>query len=114
MRQYFPESTFRILMTAILIVSCGPIVCADSLTIELKESATVYSPQVLLRDVAKVKSRSFSDQTAAEAVELRLLDLSVDEQTITAGSVTSRLVLAGWSVDEIRIVGAPEVRVAFP
>ena len=113
MRQYFPESTFRILMTAILIVSCGPIVCADSLTIELKESATVYSPQVLLRDVAKVKSRSFSDQTAAEAVELRLLDLSVDEQTITAGSVTSRLVLAGWSVDEIRIVGAPEVKVAF-
>lgn len=113
MRQRIHKSCFRMLLTAMMVVTCGPIVCADTLTIELNESATVYSPQVLLRDVAKVKSRSFSDQTAAEAVELRLLDLTVDEQTITAGSVTSRLVLAGWSVDEIRVVGAPEVRVTF-
>lgn len=113
MRQNFLRSSFRMLLTAMMIVSCGSIVGADILTIELKEKATVYSPQVLLRDVAKVKSRSFSDQTAAEAVELRLLDLTDDEETINAGSVTSRLVLAGWSVDDIRIVGAPEVRVAF-
>ena len=113
MRQFFPESLFRMLFSALLIASCGSTLRADSLTIELKDTATVYSPQVLLRDVAKVKSRSFSDQTAAEAVELRLLDLSTNEQTISAGSVTSRLVLAGWSIDEIRHVGAPEVRVAF-
>lgn len=107
------KSSFPMVLTAIIIGCCGPIVCADSLTIELKESATVVSPQVLLRDVAKVKSRSFSDQAAAEAVELRLLDLALDEETINVRSVTSRLVLAGWSIGEIRIVGGPEVRVSF-
>jgi flagella basal body P-ring formation protein FlgA len=113
MRQTLLKSMFRILLTAIAFIVGGPVVCADILTIELKESATVFSPQVLLRDVAKVKSRSFSDQTAAEAVELRLLDLSVDEETISVQSVTSRLVLAGWSIEEIKVFGAPEVRVSF-
>jgi flagella basal body P-ring formation protein FlgA len=113
MRHTFLKSSFRMMLTAILVVVGGPVVCADILTIELKESETVFSPQVLLRDVAKVKCRSFSDQTAAEAVELRLLDLSVDEETITAQSVTSRLVLAGWSIEEIQVFGAPEVQVSF-
>ncbi len=107
------KSSLRTLLTAMILVACGSLACADILTVELKESATVFSPQVLLRDVAKVKSRSFSDQTAAEVVELRLLDLTADEQTITAGSVTSRLVLAGWSIDEIRIIGSPAVHVSF-
>jgi flagella basal body P-ring formation protein FlgA len=113
MNRTFPGFSFRMLLPVVMIVVCGPIVCADLLTIELKETATVFSPQVLLRDVAKVKSRSFSDQAAAEAIELRLLDLAVTEETISERSITSRLVLAGWSIEEIRIIGSPEVRVSF-
>lgn len=113
MNQTLFKSTLRILLTALLIVACHGTGRADVLTIELKETATVFSPQVLLRDVARVKSRTFSDQAAAEAVELRLLDLAAGEETISARSITSRLVLAGWSLEEIRIIGAPEVHVSF-
>ncbi len=113
MKQTCFRSTFRMLLTAMAVVSYGQSVCAEILTIELEETATVLSPQVLLRDIAKVRSRSFSDQTAAEAVELRLLDLSVDEETINTRSVKSRLVLAGWLVEEIQISGAQECRVSF-
>lgn len=113
MKQTFLKSSIQILLTAVMIVSCSQPVCADVVTIELKEAATVLSPQVLLRDVARVKGRSFSDQTAAEVVELRLLDLSVAEETINVQSITSRLVLAGWLLEDIQFIGAPEVRVSF-
>ena len=113
MKQNFLKSMPRLLQTAAVLVACCHSVCADELVIELKNVATVFSPQVLLRDVAKVKSRSVSDQIAAEALELRLLDLTVPDETISARSITTRLVLAGWLVEEIRIIGSPEVRVSF-
>ena len=113
MKPYFPESITRLLQLAVVIVACSQTILAEELIIELKDVATALSPQVLLRDVAKVKSRSISDQMAAEAIELRLLDLTVPEETIKARSITTRLVLAGWLVDEIRITGSPEVRVSF-
>lgn len=113
MKQVFLNSSFRTLLVVMIIAVSGPLACADNLIIELKETVTVYSPQVLLRDIATVKSRSFSDQRAAEAVELRLLDLVADEEIISVRSVRSRLVLAGWSVEEIQIFGPAEVRVSF-
>lgn len=107
------KSWSSLLQTAVVITVCCHTACAAELVIELNDVATVFSPQVLLRDVAKVKSRSVSDQIAAEAVELRLLDLTVPHETISARSITTRLVLAGWLVEEIRIIGSPEVQVSF-
>ena len=113
MRKNFGKSLSRLLQIAVVMIVCCQTVFAAELIIELKDVATVFSPQVLLRDVARVKSRSVSDQIAAEALELRLLDLTVPDETINARSITTRLVLAGWLVDEIRVIGSPEVRVSF-
>lgn len=113
MKQVLINSSYRTLLMAMLSAICGPLASADVLVIELKEKAAVYSPQVLLRDIAKVKSRSFSDQAAAEAVELRILDLVADEETISDRSIKSRLILAGWPIEDIQIYGPSEVRVSF-
>lgn len=113
MIQTVRELSFRTLLTAVMMTMGSHLLAGELLTIELKESATVVSPQVLLRDVAKVRSRAFSDQLAAEAIELRLLDLALEEETISARSITSRVVLAGWSINDIRITGAKEVRVSY-
>lgn len=113
MKQNLPGSLSCLLQAAVVIVASCQMVCADEVLIELKDVATVFSPQVLLRDVAKVRSQSVADQVAAESVELRLLDLTVPEETISARSITTRLVLAGWPIEEIRIIGSPEVRVTF-
>lgn len=108
-----PGTLSRLLITACAIFGCCRFVSAEQLTIELKDVATVFSPQVLLRDVAKVKSRSVSDQIAAEAIELRLLDLTVPEETINSQSIITRLILAGWLIEDVRVIGSPEVRVSF-
>lgn len=113
MKQNLPGSLSCLLQAAAVIVACCQMVFAEEVLIELKDVATVFSPQVLLRDVAKVRSRSVADQVAAESVELRLLDLTVPEEIISARSITTRLVLAGWPIEEIRIIGSPEVRVTF-
>jgi flagella basal body P-ring formation protein FlgA len=107
------KSLSRLLQIVVVMMACCHTVSAAELVIELKDVATVFSPQVLLRDVAKVKSLSVSDRIAAEAVELRLLDLTVPDEAISARSITTRLVLAGWLVEEIRVIGSPEVRVSF-
>lgn len=98
---------------ALMIVVGSQSLHAEELVVELKDEVTVYSPQLLLRDVATIKSRSFSDQAAAEALELRLLDLTASDESIDARSVTTRLVLAGWSFEDVRISGASAVRVSF-
>ena len=113
MKKNFRKSLSRLLQIAVVMMACCHTVFAAELIIELKDVATVFSPQVLLRDVARVKSRSVSDQIAAEALELRLLDLTAPDETISARSITTRLVLAGWLVEEIRVIGSPEVRVSF-
>ncbi|MFO1000829.1 MAG: flagellar basal body P-ring formation chaperone FlgA [Planctomycetaceae bacterium] len=113
MSQPLPRFSVRTLLTVIVTITCSQLMGGDLLTIELKQTATVVSPQVLLRDVAKVRSRAFSDQMAAEVIELRLLDLAFEEETINAQSIRTRIVLAGWSIDDIRIIGAKEVRVSY-
>lgn len=87
--------------------------CAAELLVELQDVTTVRSTQVLLRDVAKLTCEDPAMLANAEAVEVRLLDLTHESEDVTAWTVKSRLVLAGWSLPQFSITGSPLTKVLF-
>ncbi len=88
-------------------------VAADKLLIQLEPSAFVTSTQVLLGDVATVTSADSARKSAAESVEIRLLDVLDESENISAKSIRTRLVLAGWDLDEFSMAGAGSVDVSY-
>lgn len=109
-------SVFRIqaaLFVCGLVAASSLRASAGEMLIQLNSSATVTSTQVLLRDVATVTSADTARKGAAEALEIRLLDILNESEAVTAKSIRTRLVLAGWDLDEFRLSGAPSVEVSF-
>jgi flagella basal body P-ring formation protein FlgA len=86
---------------------------AAQMIIQLRETATVRSTQVLLRDVAKVTCQDSSQQAKLESQEIRLLDLTQGTASITKMSVRTRLALAGWNLSHVRLTGPSTVLVSF-
>ncbi len=96
-----------------IVFSQALIAATAVLQIELRDSATVRSTQVLLGDVAELTCKDTPTLARAEQLELRLLDLTRDSEEVTAMSISLRLVLAGWSVEEFSITGSKSVTVTF-
>ena len=102
-----------VLLVCGLVVSSSLRASAGEIRIRLNPSATVTSSQVLLGDVATVTSVNASRKREAEALEIRLLDLLNESEAVTAKSIRTRLVLAGWDLDEFSLAGAASVEVSY-
>jgi flagella basal body P-ring formation protein FlgA len=100
-----------VICSSVFFVSSGS--CSE-LVIELRPQSTVRSTQVLLRDVAKLTCADAVRLAHAESIELRLIDLTQgDTATINRFTLNSRLILAGWSYDQFKMVGPEAVFVTY-
>lgn len=102
-----------VLLVCALAVSSSLRASAGEILIQLNPSATVTSSQVLLGDVATVTSANTVRKGEAEALEIRLLDPLNESEAVTAKSIRTRLVLAGWDLDEFSLAGANSVEVSY-
>ena len=103
----------RAVLLACSLTAWGNFCAAEDVLIRLKPTATVTSTQVRLGDVATITAANSARKKEAEELEVRLLDILNESEAVSAKSVRTRLVLAGWDLDEFRIGGADSVTVSY-
>lgn len=86
---------------------------ADEIRIQMKEAAAVHGSQVLVSSIATVSCSNPVLREAVENAEVKLLDLTLPSELISRRAVTTRLVLAGFQMDDLNISGAERTVVAF-
>ncbi len=86
---------------------------AAEIQIQLNETAVVSSEKVLLSSIATVLCSDPVRVKEVEAVELKLLDLTLPSETISKRFVHIRLIIAGFRMEDLRISGADQTVVTF-
>ena len=86
---------------------------ADDIRIEMKDTAAVHGSQVLVSSIATVSCSNPTLRNAVENAEVKLLDLTLTSEMVSRRALTTRLVLAGFPMDDLRITGAEQTVVAF-
>lgn len=114
MSSMFSVRSFHILamLFAGLSSVASPIIAAE-IRVQLRETAIVNSNQVLLSSIATIDCSDLIQKAEVENVELKLLDLTQPSELISQRFVTIRLVVAGFSMDELKVSGASQTVVVF-
>jgi len=93
--------------------ACFSNAIADEIRIQMKEAAAVHGSQVLVGSIATVSCNDPILRDAVENAEVKLLDLTLPSEIVSRRSLTTRLVLAGFLMDDLKISGAAHTVVAF-
>lgn len=113
------QPSIQIFVAIAAVFACiGPAMCpseatADEIRIQMKETAAVHGSQVVVASIATVSCSDPIQKGAVENAEVRLLDLTLPSEMISRRSLTTRLVLAGFPMDDLKITGAEHTIVAF-
>jgi flagella basal body P-ring formation protein FlgA len=106
-------SAIAIVCACIVSDACFSKAPADEIRIQMKEAAAVHGSQVLVGSIATVSCSDPIQRGAVENAEIKLLDLTLPSEMISRRSLTTRLVLAGFPMDDLKISGAEHTIVAF-
>ena len=93
--------------------ACFSNAIADEIRIQMKEAVTVHGSQVSVGSIATVSCSDPIQRDAVENAEVKLLDLTLRSEMVSRRSLTTRLVLAGFRMDDLKISGAEQTVVAF-
>ncbi len=88
-------------------------VSADDIRIQMKDAAAVHGSQVLVSSIATVSCSNPILRSAVENAEVKLLDLTLPSEMVSRRALTTRLVLAGFPMNDLKISGADQTVVAF-
>jgi flagella basal body P-ring formation protein FlgA len=107
--------TSRIIALTMIFAAVGSVksLSAADIVILLHENAKVHSEDIQLRDIAKIRHR---DRKTVQEIGDLVLETFPDQSTpleITASSVRIRLVLQGWSAQQIQLMGAEKTQVTY-
>ena len=103
-------SLFLVLLTACL---SGTSTCCAEIRITLRNNPVVTSRQIKLSDVADVSSTSDAQQKFASQIDLKPIPAGKRTLALTRSYVQIRLMLAGWSRDDIFIQGRALTTVSY-
>ncbi len=90
-----------------------PQVFAADVVVQLYETTTVGSTIVLLKDVAKVTCTDAKEKLRAEMLEVQQLADTNAAVSVSAVSIKSRLIFAGWCLENISVTGANSIELTY-
>jgi flagella basal body P-ring formation protein FlgA len=103
-------------MVCSLVLGAMAVACADErgrVHIRLHETAPVSTREVLLHDIATITSPISQLSRTIGSIDVASLSPETDQKTVSASYVRIRLILAGWSKDQIDISGPDEVDIRY-
>jgi hypothetical protein len=111
----FIHNSWAIAAACICFVSdaCFSHASADDIRIQMKDAAAVHGSQVLVSSIATVSCSNPILRSAVENAEVKLLDLTLPSEMVSRRALTTRLVLAGFPMNDLTISGADQTVVAF-
>lgn len=85
----------------------------EEIVVQMRTDVTVTTDEIRLKDVAKISFRDKRKAEEAGEMILSAFDDKTQPMSITASSVRIRLVLQGWSNQQIRMIGPESTEVTF-
>ncbi len=107
----------HVIVLLLVLVACassyGASTCCAEITITLRNNPVVTSRQIKLSDIADVSSSSDVQRRFASQVDLKPIPDGKMTMSLTRSYIQIRLMLAGWSREDISIDGSTLTTVSY-